>query len=337
MNPLFDMQDVSVDVPLAGDLWSALMPGDGRRLNILDGITLAIGRGETLGIVGESGSGKTTLARAMLGLVPLSAGTMRFEGRTLDTAAAFVGLRRSTALMFQNPVASLSPRMKIGTLLAEPFTIHRIPLPDRRAKVRELLDLLGLPGGIADRYPHELSGGQARRVCLARALALDPKLVVADEPTAGLDVSVQGEVLNLMAGFRERLGLSFLVISHNLAMVRHVTDRMAIMYLGRIVETGPTQAIFDAPRHPYTASLILSEPQPDPRKRRDDLAFTGDIPSLLRRPEGCEFHTRCLRAAPRCRTVLPTFENANANWRFRCHYPLDPTPKTQIANKEMTT
>ncbi|MBI1417867.1 MAG: ATP-binding cassette domain-containing protein [Limimaricola sp.] len=319
MTAVFDIEALQVDLPLGGALWPRLIGKAAPRLNILSDITLSIASGESLGLVGESGSGKTTLARAMLGLMPASSGTMRFEGAPLGSRASFTALRRQTALMFQDPVASLSPRMRVGALVTEPFVIHREPMGNRRERARELLETVGLPAAIAERFPHELSGGQARRVCVARALALTPRLVLADEPTAGLDVSVQGEVLNLMSGLRDRLNLSFMIISHNLAMVRHVTDRIAIMYLGRLVESGPTAQVFANPRHPYTASLIAAEPHPDPRRRRDDLAIKGEIPSLLQRPAGCEFHTRCPRATDRCRVEPPALRAIAPGWQARCH------------------
>jgi peptide/nickel transport system ATP-binding protein len=315
MNPLFEVDDVSLDLlPATGFFRKPIS------LNILDGVSFNIVPGEIFGIVGESGSGKTTLARAMLGLMKITGGHMRFEGNALASTASFAALRRSSAMMFQDSIASLSPRMKVASLITEPFVIHNLPMKDRKAKALELLERVGLPSTIADRYPHELSGGQARRVCVARALALNPKLVIADEPTAGLDVSVQGEVLNLMTGLKQSLGLSFMVITHNLAMVRHVTDRIAILYLGRLVETGSTREVFASPKHPYTQSLIASEPQPDPRKRRANLAITGEIPSVLARPAGCEFHTRCAFAQPRCTTDAPTLQHLADGRAVRCHF-----------------
>jgi oligopeptide/dipeptide ABC transporter ATP-binding protein len=319
MTPVFSMDQLRVDLPVPSGGLQALLPGGTARLNILSDIALHIGTGETVGLVGESGSGKTTLARTMLGLTPATAGTMEFCGVTLTGPHSFAALRRDTAMMFQDPVASLSPRMTVGALVTEPFIIHKVSLNSRRDKAIELLGQVGLPGAIASCYPHELSGGQARRVCVARALALHPKLVIADEPTAGLDVSVQGEVLNLMGDLQDQMGLSLLIISHNLAMVRHVTDRIAILYLGRLVECGPTEAVFANPQHPYTASLIASEPQPDPRKRRADLAIKGDIPSLLHRPGGCPFHTRCRVAIDRCRTQQPALRQIGPDWTASCH------------------
>jgi peptide/nickel transport system ATP-binding protein len=198
-----------------------------------------------------------------------------------------------------------------------------VALPDRRAVARAMLAEVGLPASFVDRYPHELSGGQARRVGVARALAMKPHLLIADEPTAGLDVSVQGDVLNLIAELKRELGFAAIIVTHNLAMIRHVSDRLAIMYLGRLVETGPTQEVFDTPLHPYTATLIQSEPVPDPRRRRDSLAIKGEIPSVFSRPPGCEFHTRCPIARERCRTEAPAYRALAGGRTVRCHFPLE--------------
>ena len=329
MTGLYDMAEVGIDLPLPVGIIRGLTGQQRPQLNLVDDITLSIGAGETLGLVGESGSGKTTLARAMLGLMPVSRGKLAFDGRPLKTPANFATLRRASAMMFQDASASLSPRMTVGALVTEPFAIQRRPLSDRRAKAAELLSRVGLPADMARRYPHQLSGGQARRVSVARALALDPQLVIADEPTAGLDVSIQGEVLNLMADLKARLGLSLMIITHNLAMVRHVADRIAILYLGRLVECGPTAQVFANPAHPYTASLIASEPQPDPRKRRDDLAIKGEIPSLLSRPKGCVFHTRCAKAQALCQTVTPDRRPIATRWQVSCHFPNTTDQPTQ--------
>ena len=319
MSALYEVSGVSVDLPLPGNLLSAMLPGAKPRLNLLRDISFMLHPSETFGLVGESGSGKTTLARAMLGLTAISGGTLRFNGQPVSGQGAQPALRRGSAMMFQDAVASLSPRMRVGALVTEPFVIHRQPMQDRTAAAHALLARVGLPAALAERYPHELSGGQARRVCVARALALNPSLVIADEPTAGLDVSVQGEILNLMTDLKTQQGLSFLIITHNLAMIRHVADRIAILYLGRLVETGPARAVFANPHHPYTRSLIASEPQPDPRRRRADLAIRGEIPSLLRRPSGCEFHTRCPQAVATCRTLAPALREISPGRFARCH------------------
>jgi peptide/nickel transport system ATP-binding protein len=306
MTPILSLADVAVSLPLPGL--------SRRRLDLLHGITLQVNPGETLGLAGESGSGKSTLARALMGLQP-STGRIAFQGRPISDPA---DLRRHAALMLQDPVAALSPRQTVGAALREPFAIARKPAEDPA----DLLARVGLPPDLARRYPHELSGGQARRVNLARALALKPRLLVADEPTAGLDVSVQGEVLNLIADLQRRMGLAVILISHNMAVLRHMADRIAILYLGRLMETGPAATIFGRPSHPYTASLLASTPDPDPRRRRHDLSIKGDIPSVLRRPGGCPFHTRCPRTQPACRTTAPALTPLDATHATACHVPI---------------
>jgi oligopeptide/dipeptide ABC transporter ATP-binding protein len=286
--------------------------------------SFALGRGETLGIVGESGSGKTSLIRALTGLVDLNAGNVWFEGASvLDRSeAGRRALRRQISMMFQDPVASLSPRKTVRSLVLEPFRIHGEAPPDLEAEARALLAMVGLPAGLLGAYPHQLSGGQARRVGIARALALRPKLIVADEPTAGLDVSVQGEVLNLMNQLQADLGLSFIIVTHNLPVIRHASDRLAVMYLGRFVEEGPTGELFAAPRHPYTQALMRAVPQPDPDRRRGDRVLMGEVPSLLRRPSGCEFHPRCPVAQARCRIEPPALRAIALGRRVSCHFPI---------------
>jgi peptide/nickel transport system ATP-binding protein len=320
MTPTLEIEGLRVDLPGSAGRWWGPAPLRRRPLNLLDGIALAVAPREALGLVGESGSGKTTLARALFGLVGAVEGRLRFEGADLSGAAARAALRRRAGLVFQDPAAAFSPRMRLGRAVTEPLVIHGRPMPEgREAAAHRLLERVGLAAALARRYPHELSGGQARRAAVARALALDPALLVADEPTAGLDVSVQGEILNLLDGLREASGLALLVISHNLAVVRHVTDRLAVLYLGRLMETGPTPEIFAAPLHPYTQSLLAAEPHPDPRRRRADLALRGEIPSLLSRPSGCPFHSRCPRARARCRAEVPVLRDVAQGRRVSCH------------------
>ncbi len=322
MTALVAVDKLSVSFPLSGGLLDALLPGPSRVLTVIEDVSLKLSRGETLGLVGESGSGKTTLARAIIGLVRKTAGTIAFDGKPLERSSDFQAIRREAAMMFQDPVASLSPRLRIGTLLNEPYRIHRVSPPAANGRAAaDLLRLVGLPENMARRYPHELSGGQARRVGVARALALRPKLILADEPTAGLDVSVQGEILNLMSELKAELSLSYIVVTHNLAMIRHVSDSLAIMYLGRLVETGPTGEVFRKPAHPYTRALLAAEPVPDPRRRRADLAIKGEVPSVLNRPKGCEFHTRCPIARDRCRAEPPP-RRVEDGRSVSCHFPL---------------
>jgi len=290
---------------------------------VLD-VSLSLRAGETLGLVGESGSGKTTLARAVLGLVPVHAGRILVDGRNVAGAGerAYRRVRRELGMMFQDPVASLSPRKTVRALLTEPFRIHRVAGVDADAEARRLLALVGLHDGFLSAYAHQLSGGQARRVGVARTLALQPRLVLADEPTAGLDVSVQGEILNLMSDLQQRFGLAYLIVTHNLPVIGHVSDKLAIMYLGRVVERGPTRRIFAQPAHPYTQALLSAVPQPDPGKRRTEVELKGEIPSLRRRPSGCEFHTRCGKAQPRCRVEPPQPVPLPDAREVRCHFPL---------------
>lgn len=292
------------------------------------GVTFNIPAGSTFALVGESGSGKSTLGRAIMGLVPFQAGSIAVAGASMRSGgdAALVSWRRQMAMMFQDAVASLSPRLTVRMLVTEPFDIHGfregLRPRDREAECRRLLGLVGLPAEFADRYPHQLSGGQARRVGVARALALSPRLIIADEPTAGLDVSVQGEILNLLRRLQDELGLTYLLITHNLAVVRHVSDRMAIMYMGRFVEQGGTAAIYTAPAHPYTHGLLAAQPDIDPDRRRPDVELKGEVPSLAARPSGCEFHTRCPRVQARCLRESPE-DRMVRGAQARCHFPLE--------------
>jgi len=320
--PLLSVSDLKVRFRTGG-LVSALA-GRATEIEAVAGVSFALERGQTFALVGESGSGKTTLARAVNGLQASAGGSIRFEGRELRDLpkADWKPLRRRMAMMFQDPVGSLSPRLSVRSLLAEPFAIHGLSDRDREAEVTRLLALVGLPRDFAERYPHQLSGGQARRVGVARAVALDPVLIIADEPTAGLDVSVQGEVLNLLNDLRDRMGLSLLIITHNLHVVRQIADRMAVMYLGRFVEEGETEAVFTAPRHPYTAALLSANPEPDPDKVHNRIALPAEVPSLFERPSGCEFHTRCPFVRDRCATEVPGPAVVGAS-RLTCHFPLD--------------
>lgn len=317
-DPILSVKDVQVTFPVGGI---------GRRSGILGvaGVSFDVKRGETYALVGESGSGKTTLARAVNGLQAISQGTITFEGNRIDTLdrRAMKPLRKRMSMMFQDPVGSLSPRMTVGDLVTEPFRIHGIDGRNLRDEAARLLTLVGLPTDFASRFPHQLSGGQARRVGVARAIALDPTLIIADEPTAGLDVSVQGEVLNLLNDLRERLGLAMVIITHNLHVVHHVADRTAVMYLGRFIEAGETEAVFGTPRHPYTAALLSANPEPDPDKTHDRITLPAEVPSLLARPSGCEFHTRCPWAKPLCNTDAPQ-PHAEGTRAAACHYPLAP-------------
>lgn len=324
MSALLSVRDLSVGYPLAGGFGFRA----GARpswVDVVHGVSLEIDRGETLAIVGESGSGKTTLAMALCGLAPVLGGEVCFDGQVLkpDARRRLNPDRRRVALMFQDPVGSLSPRMTVRRLLAEPMLIHRVSARDPDREALRLLSLVGLDESFASRYPHQLSGGQARRVGVARALALDPALLIADEPTAGLDVSIQGEVLNLLSGLQAEMGLAILIITHNLNVVRHVADRMAIMYLGRFVERGGSEEIFRQPRHPYTAALLAANPSCDPDAQSHRVQLVGEVPSPLHRPPGCEFHTRCPRARERCKVSFPALTTATGNHSFNCYFPIE--------------
>ncbi|WP_245520263.1 ABC transporter ATP-binding protein [Mesorhizobium sp. M00.F.Ca.ET.217.01.1.1] len=290
------------------------------------GVSFEIRKGETLALVGESGSGKSTIARTIIGLQRAVSGSVIFDGQEIEelSGAERKPYLRRMAMMFQDPIGSLSPRMTVRSLLTEPFRIHGLKDHDAGSEVERLLRMVGLPADIARRYPHQLSGGQARRVGVARALALKPDLIMADEPTAGLDVSVQGEVLNLLARLQDELGMAILIITHNLNVVRHMADRMAIMYLGRFVEVGSTERIFEHPSHPYTEALLAANPEADPDALLNRIELKGEVPSLMRRPSGCEFHTRCRYAQDICSHVFPEPSTSpdDTEHSFRCHYPL---------------
>ncbi len=303
----------------------ALMTGiKNRFVDAVIDVTFAVNPGTTFALVGESGSGKSSLGRAIIGLTPIRSGRVTFDGAEplMGGTAAIQAYRRNVAMMFQDPVASLSPRLSVQTLITEPFLIHGMRERDLPAEARRLLGLVGLPPDFASRYPHQLSGGQARRVGVARALALSPKLIIADEPTAGLDVSVQGDILNLLSRLQRELGLTYIIITHNLAVVRHVSDEMAIMYMGRFVERGPTGEIFRHPGHPYTHGLLAAQPVPDPDRRRENVELQGEVPSLTHRPPGCEFHTRCPHQRDNCRSDRPGPRSLAGRRELLCHYPL---------------
>jgi oligopeptide/dipeptide ABC transporter ATP-binding protein len=313
---VLEIEDLVVRYKTGG--WAgALRRKSSRYAEVLAGIDLSLNAGRTLGVVGESGSGKTTLARAVVGLAPIARGGVRVDGMRAsgwgDGPWRFI--RRKVGFMFQDPLASLDPRMDVAMLVTEPFVIHRTEGIDRRREAARLLDLVGLPARFLDRYPYQLSGGQARRVSVARALALKPKLVIADEPTAGLDLSIQGDVLNLMTDLQAELGMSYLLITHNLTVARHIADEIAVMYLGRIVETGPTDAVYRAPAHPYTRALLGA------RGGGERMVLEGEPPGLSPRPGGCEFHARCPIATPRCSAEAPVEQMVGPRHRVLCHFP----------------
>ena len=297
----------------------------------VDGVAFALHPGETLALVGESGCGKSTTARLVLRLIDPTAGTIRFEGADITalTGAPLRKLRRRMQIVFQDPFASLNPRMRVGEILEEPLIVHNIgDRAARRARVQELLKLVGLAAYHAERYPHEFSGGQRQRIGIARALAVEPALVVCDEPVSALDVSIQAQVVNLLKDLQARLGLAYLFIAHDLAVVKHMADRVAVMYLGQIVEQAPKDSLFADPRHPYTRTLLAAIPRPDPHRDRHrpvgsgDVAG-GDVPSPMNPPDGCRFHTRCPFVIDRCRTEMPLLTPWRDGHLTACHRAAD--------------
>ncbi|MFN8173424.1 MAG: ABC transporter ATP-binding protein [Geminicoccaceae bacterium] len=294
---------------------------DGGAIRAVDGVDLVQAERQTIGVVGESGCGKSTLARAILRLLAPSAGRVLFRGRDLSTLspARLRAVRRDIQLVFQDPLASLDPRWTVGRTLEEPFVIHGVGTPaERQQRVAELLRIVGLGPEAAERFPHEFSGGQRQRIGIARAIALRPALVILDEPVSALDVSIQAQILNLLEDLKAELGLAYLFISHDLAVVRSVSDRVAVMYLGRIVESGPADAVFERPMHPYTEALLAAIPRPDPERKRPP-HVPGEPASPEHPPPGCPFHPRCPHAFDRCRSEAPAPRGVGAGHEVRCH------------------
>ena len=309
--PLLEVEDLHKHYPVRGGVWGRTIG----TVRAVAGVSFSVLPGQTLGLVGESGCGKSTLGRTLMRLEEPTAGRVHFEGRDLAHArgAELLRLRRDIQMIFQDPYSSLNPRLTVGEIVREPMVVHGIgSRAEQIARVRTLLDTVGLAADAMERYPSEFSGGQRQRIGVARALSLNPRLVIADEPVSALDVSVQSQVLNLMVRLQRELGLAYVFISHDLSVVEHVSDHVAIMYLGRIVEQGPVERIFGQPAHPYTRALMQAIPSVDPRQRREAPPLQGETPSPMAAPAGCVFAARCPFAAEACRRESPVLEPAGA-------------------------
>ncbi|PWW07122.1 peptide/nickel transport system ATP-binding protein [Paenibacillus cellulosilyticus] len=320
-SPLIEARGVTKHFPIKQGLLSRVVGS----VRAVDRVSLAIARGETFGLVGESGCGKSTLGRVMLQLQAATAGEVWFEGSSLTERRPreLRELRGRMQLIFQDPFGSLNPRFLVRDIIGEPFRVHtKLSSRDIDARVVNLMEKVGLDPSLRGRYPHEFSGGQRQRIGIARAIALGPSFVVADEAVSALDVSVQSQIVNLLMELQRELGLTYLFIAHGLHVVRHISDRVGVMYLGRLVEVSPADELFKQPLHPYTAALLSAVPKPDPRDKRERIVLQGDVPSPAHPPSGCRFHTRCPIAQPRCKQEEPELRTADGGREVACHYPL---------------
>jgi len=317
--PLLEVHDLVKHFPIRGGLLQLPVAW----VKAVDGVSFDIERGETLGLVGESGSGKSTVARTILRLIPPTSGEVLLDGKSVFKASPreMKKLRRDVQIIFQDPYGSLNPRMPIGEIIGEGLTIHGIGSPrEREAAVNRLLEIVGLRGQHRGRFPHEFSGGQRQRIGIARALALTPKMIIADEPVSALDVSIQSQVLNLMSDLQREFNLTYLFVAHNMAVVEQVSDRIAVMYLGKIVEIGPAEELCRDPKHPYTKALISAVPVADPEAHRERTVLKGDIPSPINPPSGCHFRTRCPIATELCAVEEPLLRPVGKGRVAACHY-----------------
>ena len=323
---LIEVEDLKVHFPIRAGIFQTEIG----TVKAVDGITFQVRKGETLGLVGESGCGKSTTGRAMIRLREPTSGSVKFDGIDLGTlkSEALRRMRRRMQIIFQDPYGSLDPRMTVGSIISEPIDTHHLARGGaKRERVADLLRIVGLDPGYVSRYPHEFSGGQRQRIGVARALAVEPEFIVCDEPISALDVSIQAQVLNLLTDLREQLGLTYLFIAHDLSVVKHISDRVAVMYLGKIVEIGPPESMYAAPGHPYTRALLSAVPVPDPEseRKRKRVILTGDVPSPVNPPEGCRFHTRCwlyerLGKPEECRTLDPPVRILHGDHGAACHF-----------------
>lgn len=318
--PLLEVSNLTKHFNVGG---RGLFRRDTQTVKALDDVSFTVGKGKTFAIVGESGCGKSTLGRSLLRLEQPTAGEVRLDGLDVTTASAATlrAMRRKMQIVFQDPFSSLHPKMTAGQLVAEPMLLHRIATrKDVRERVARLFDLVGLAPYQMDRYPHQFSGGQRQRIAIARALAVDPSLIVCDEPVSALDVSIQAQIINLLTDLQEKLGVSYVFISHDLGVVRYISHEIAVMYLGRIIEQGPKDELFASPKHPYTKALLSAVPRPDPSYRSRRIVLKGDLPNPLDPPPGCSFSSRCAHVREMCREVGPELETVSPQHRAACHF-----------------